>query len=231
MEVINSLYPRVYSLFRLVDDEECVQSIDGGGGEGLSSSGDHADDDGTEESREYRMAAAAAAAVVGKHHHQHHQQSREHSSHLIKLKDCTLSPSSEVFESDKMYLVDDRSALYLFVGRNVPKVIVEVFLLDASTAASAAGVSAGVGASSTLGFGGSSNSNSETASSFALQNEMGRKFALFVDLLKAGNPHKQGDDHDDDHDDVIKLPPLIMNTCCSDIRYDMMMGRSCLFFS
>ena len=209
MEVINSLYPRVYSLFRLVDDEECVQSIDGGGdGEGLSSSDDHTDDNGTEESREYRM-AAAAAAVVGKHHHQH-QQSREHSSHLIKLKDCTLSPSSEVFESDKMYLVDDRSALYLFVGRNVPKVIVEVFLLDASTAASAAGVSAGVGSSSALGSGGSSsnsNSSSETASSFALQNEMGRKFALFVDLLKACNPHKQGDHHDDDdHDDVIVAP-------------------------
>ena len=175
MEVINSLYPRVYSLFRLVDsDEESTQSDMR---EGLVPSGDDADDGTEYSSREYRIATAAADK---------RQQPREHSSTLIKLTDCTLSPSSEVFESDKMYLVDDRSALYLFVGRNVPKVIAEVFLLDAASSSAAA--AAVVGSSTAFG----SDSNSETAS-FALQNEMGRKFALFVDLLRASNPHKQGD--------------------------------------
>lgn len=173
MEVINSLYPRVYSLFRLVDsDEESTQSDTR---EGLGPSGDDADD-GTEYSnREYRIATPPPVAA---------DKRQQHSSTLIKLTDCTLSPSSEVFESDKMYLVDDRSSLYLFVGRNVPKVIVEVFLLDAASSSTAAVV----GSSTAFG----SDSNSETAS-FALQNEMGRKFALFVDLLRASNPHKQGD--------------------------------------
>ena len=176
VEVINSLYPRVYSLFRLVDsDEESTQSDMR---EGLVPSGDDADDGTEYSSREYRIATAAADK---------RQQPREHSSTLIKLTDCTLSPSSEVFESDKMYLVDDRSALYLFVGRNVPKVIAEVFLLDAASSSSS---SAAVVVGSSTAFG--SDSNSETAS-FALQNEMGRKFALFVDLLRASNPHKQGD--------------------------------------
>ena len=173
VEVINSLYPRVYSLFRLVDsDEESTQSDTR---EGLGPSGDDADD-GTEYSnREYRIATPPPVAA---------DKRQQHSSTLIKLTDCTLSPSSEVFESDKMYLVDDRSSLYLFVGRNVPKVIVEVFLLDAASSSTAAVV----GSSTAFG----SDSNSETAS-FALQNEMGRKFALFVDLLRASNPHKQGD--------------------------------------
>ena len=178
MEVINSLYPRVYSLFHLVDsDEESTQSDTR---EGLGPSGDDADD-GTEYSnREYRIATPPPPVAAA----DKRQQPREHSSTLIKLMDCTLSPSSEVFESDKMYLVDDRSSLYLFVGRNVPKVIVEVFLLDAASSSTAAVV----GSSTAFG----SDSNSETAS-FALQNEMGRKFALFVDLLRASNPHKQGD--------------------------------------
>jgi hypothetical protein len=176
VEVINRLYPRVYSLFRLVDsDEESTQSD---AREGLRPSGDDADDGTEDSSREYRIATAAAAAADKR------PQPRELSSTLIKLTDCTLSPSSEVFESDKMYLVDDRSALYLFVGRNVPKVIVEVFLLDASSSAAVVVI----GSSTALG----SDSNSETAS-FALQNEMGRKFALFVDQLRASNPHKQGD--------------------------------------
>ena len=162
-------------MFRLVDsDEESTQSDMR---EGLVPSGDDADDGTEYSSREYRIATAAADK---------RQQPREHSSTLIKLTDCTLSPSSEVFESDKMYLVDDRSALYLFVGRNVPKVIAEVFLLDAASSSAAAVVVVG----SSTAFG--SDSNSETAS-FALQNEMGRKFALFVDLLRASNPHKQGD--------------------------------------
>jgi hypothetical protein len=179
VEVINSLYPRVYSLFRLVDsDEESTQSDTR---EGLGPSGDDADD-GTEYSnREYRIATPPPPVAADKR--------QQHSSTLIKLTDCTLSPSSEVFESDKMYLVDDRSSLYLFVGRNVPKVIVEVFLLDAAASSSSSTTTAAVVGSSTA-FG--SDSNSETAS-FALQNEMGRKFALFVDLLRASNPHKQGD--------------------------------------
>lgn len=181
MEVINSLYPRVYSLFRLVDsDEESTQSDTR---EGLGPSGDDADD-GTEYSnREYRIATPPPPVAAA----DKRQQPREHSSTLIKLTDCTLSPSSEVFESDKMYLVDDRSSLYLFVGRNVPKVIVEVFLLDAASSSTTT-TAAVVGSSTAFG----SDSNSETAS-FALQNEMGRKFALFVDLLRASNPHKQGD--------------------------------------
>ena len=177
MEVINSLYPRVYSLFRLVDsDEESTQSDTR---EGLGPSGDDADDGTDYSSREYRIATPPPVAVAA-------DKRQQHSSTLIKLTDCTLSPSSEVFESDKMYLVDDRSSLYLFVGRNVPKVIVEVFLLDAASSSST--TAAVVGSSTAFG----SDSNSETAS-FALQNEMGRKFALFVDLLRASNPHKQGD--------------------------------------
>lgn len=131
MEVINSLYPRVYSLFRLVDsDEDSTQSDTR---EGLGSSGDDADDGTEDSSREYRIASATSSADK-------RQQPREHSSTLIKLTDCTLSPTSEVFESDKMYLVDDRSALYLFVGRNVPKVIVEVFLQDTAASSAAAAV-------------------------------------------------------------------------------------------
>ena len=186
MEVINSLYPRVYSLFRLVDsDEESTQSDMR---EGLVPSGDDADDGTEYSSREYRIATAAAdKRQQPREHSSTLIKPREHSSTLIKLTDCTLSPSSEVFESDKMYLVDDRSALYLFVGRNVPKVIAEVFLLDAASSSSS---SAAVVVGSSTAFG--SDSNSETAS-FALQNEMGRKFALFVDLLRASNPHKQGD--------------------------------------
>lgn len=176
MEVINSLYPRVYSLFRLVDsDEESTQSATR---EGLGPYGDDADDGTEYSSREYRIATPPPPPVAAA------DKRQQHSSTLIKLTDCTLSPSSEVFESDKMYLVDDRSSLYLFVGRNVPKVIVEVFLLDAASSSTAAVV----GSSTAFG----SDSNSETAS-FALQNEMGRKFALFVDLLRASNPHKQGD--------------------------------------
>jgi hypothetical protein len=181
VEVINSLYPRVYSLFRLVDsDEESTQSDTR---EGLGLSGDDADDGTDYSSREYRIATPPPPPVAAA------DKRQQHSSTLIKLTDCTLSPSSEVFESDKMYLVDDRSSLYLFVGRNVPKVIVEVFLLDAASSSSASSTTTAVVGSSTA-FG--SDSNSETAS-FALQNEMGRKFALFVDLLRASNPHKQGD--------------------------------------
>jgi len=142
VEVINSLYPRVYSLFRLVDEEDDQRTGD------ARPAGDNTDG-GSEDTKGVDYKA---------------------DSNLIKLTD-TLSPSSEVFESDKMYLVDDRSVLYLLVGRNVPKVVVEMFL-DVS--------------SSPLGSG------DETAS-FALQNEMGRKLAIFVDLLKASNPHKQGD--------------------------------------
>jgi hypothetical protein len=38
---------------------------------------------------------------------------------LLHKLTMTLSPTSEVFESDQVYLLDDRSTLYLYVGRSV----------------------------------------------------------------------------------------------------------------
>ena len=140
VEVINSLYPRIYSVFRLVDDDQ---------------SDSRGDSVGTDDQMHDKAAPIAAGATPC-------------DSNLIRLMD-TLSPSSEVFESDKMYLVDDRSTLYLYIGRNVPKVIVDVFLNLSSAP-----------------------HGSSEAASFAVQNDMGRKLSLFVELLRASNPHNQG---------------------------------------
>jgi len=81
-----------------------------------------------------------------------------------------LCPTAEVFEADQMYLLDDRSTLYLYVGRNVPAALIDE-IMDTSP-----------------GNGGLGRKESVT---FRLDSELGRRIQLFCDLLRSTNNTKQ----------------------------------------
>mmetsp|Transcript_28977 Transcript_28977/g.48704 ORF Transcript_28977/g.48704 Transcript_28977/m.48704 type:complete len:233 (+) Transcript_28977:37-735(+) len=127
----------------------------------------------------YPNTASAATATLSKYQVQQKQ--------LAELLLGTLHPSSEIFESDQVYLVDDRSAcFYMFVGRSVPAAVIdELFETTPNTTTAAAAGGAGGGGSDAGGIGRSSTICFRTGTSL-----MARRMAAFVELLRSNNIHK-----------------------------------------
>lgn len=99
-------------------------------------------------------------------------QQSKHLSQLAAKAICTLCPSAEVFEADQIYLLDDRTYFYMYVGRGIPKgVLEELFVTTPGTG--------GLGRSNTVSF--------NTATS-----ELSRRMAAFLDVLRSKGAHKQG---------------------------------------
>lgn len=122
-ETINSLYPRLFAMHSVLDDEEISTSLPG------------------------------FSAITDRF--------------PVKLP-RTVSVTSEVFESDGLYLLDDGSTLWLYVGRNVPQAdIAEWFGLYPSQRPSTV--------------------------TFQPSSEAALKMATVIEVLKFYNPQKQGE--------------------------------------
>lgn len=69
-----------------------------------------------------------AAAGVKPEHSNSAQSSQQLALFTAKLLN-TVAPTAEVFEGDQIYLLDDRSAFYMYVGRAVPAGAIDEIML------------------------------------------------------------------------------------------------------
>lgn len=81
----------------------------------------------------------------------------------------TLSPTAEVFDKEKLYLIDDRATLYLYIGRAVSITILE----------------------SLFNISQSQYGRTDSISIFS-HTELGRKLISFIETLRSTSLHKQG---------------------------------------
>jgi hypothetical protein len=129
-EILNAVYPRVYSLFAAIDDplsafdENLVKSTDSldslSDGPSVNSTPGHQLNTFSTSSYGSMGNLSTGVSVLND------------KNYCDKVKiSHPINPSSENFESDQIYLLDDRSFLWLFVGRSVsPELLEEVFFLD-----------------------------------------------------------------------------------------------------
>jgi hypothetical protein len=198
VEVINSMYPRLYKLSTLFDDmadlgNYSYSTDDSQGhrdGEGVINSNESID-----VADEYMNNSAGSVSfnnLLGRHaaglqiENPHGPSSLgnvlalsasteaavQRQAQLQAKTLCTLCPSAEVFEGGQMYLLDDRSCMYLYVGRHVPRAIVDEIMLTTPG-------TGGLGRKDCVSF--------RTHTS-----ELARRMAAFVELLRSRNAHKQG---------------------------------------
>jgi len=190
VEIINSLYPRVYNLFSLLDAAAL-------GDEGFNSGDsrdDHDTDYGNSGDRDSRDGSSMGQGLANEHtsgksgasedHTLTHilgrnavglqlddthtgTHSTSHSAQVAETLLSTLNPSSEVFEFDQVYLLDDRSTLYMHVGRAVPAAVIDELFETITTP-----------------------QGRKDSVSFRTSSLLARRMCALVDLLRASNPHK-----------------------------------------
>jgi NurA-like 5'-3' nuclease len=100
------------------------------------------------------------------------QQQAQQRQQLLAKSLCTISPSAEVFEGDQIYLLDDRTSLYMYVGRNIPRQVIDELM------------------ETTPGVGGLG--KRESVSLRTDTSELARRMQAFINLLRSTNAHKQG---------------------------------------
>ena len=130
-EIINSIYPKMYSILKLCGNDLL---------ENESEYGDYSDGS---------LNSTPQVSPMEKTNKQFLFGSKGYDSPVKNSNDCnppalngrkrkqlfqllsSLNPSSEVFESDQIYLLDDRTNIWIYVGRSVPQATIEdVFNID-----------------------------------------------------------------------------------------------------
>jgi len=186
-ELINSIYPRVYCLLPMFDgqshvdlyDEDDDNNASNSNSNGNSEESYHSDCDspGSAASSPRKVRVCSPRGMMDVNFNTSNQVESCMSSgvnrplkrrHLLRLL-STMNPSAEMMESDQLYLLDDRSCLWLYVGRSVPQsVLEEVFELQLSAPFS----------------------RSDTTP-LCNTSRIGRRINSFVELLRSTSPYKQ----------------------------------------
>jgi hypothetical protein len=207
VEVVNSLYPRMYNFSSLLDDIDAICGDDFGfrsqstderphGPEGGNLSNDsidvsdeylnnstgsvsfnnllgrHAVGLQLENPSSMLMSPGGGAGPVTTDSALLLQQTQQRQQLLAKSL-CTVCPSAQVFEGDQIYLLDDRTSLYMYVGRNIPRQVIDDLM------------------ETTPGVGGLG--KRESVSLRVDSSELARRMQAFINLLRSTNAHKQGD--------------------------------------
>lgn len=172
-EVINSLYPRMYCLLPLLLEEEPpLQGVGGGGGfhKERRSDGTAVNSRDERESRSKSPRGRADTPSYSSSHGDGTKKTLLNKTSSARMKTlATMNPSSECFESDQIYLLDDLSYFWLYVGRSISQEVLEdLFFIDPSYP---------VERSETMPL------NTGT--------ELGRQAIAFIETLRRSSPYKQ----------------------------------------
>eukprot|EP01038_Epipyxis_sp_PR26KG_P013994 gene13994-18767_t len=158
-EVINAIYPKLYPLLSLFDSTR--------GGLRIKRSGNSNRD--LHNTNGYDSPGSGSGPGGGNDEDHYVEVDSLPLRQRNKLKClCSLTPSSEIFDSNEIYLLDDQTTLYLYVGRGVTQRQMEE-VLDISP----------------------NSYNRPQHIEFNNNSEIGNNITSFVELLRDNSTHKQ----------------------------------------